>query len=745
MLQVRPTFSESWYRVQALKPRLRSGAQISRQFYRGDRWYVVRDPAGNQYHRLSDPAYRFVGLLDGRRTIEQAWDLVGGQLADDAPTQPEVIQILSQLYAANLLETDVPPDATILLRRHKEHVKRKMQGRLMNVLFPRWGFWDPDAFLKRWLPLAKIGFSWLGVFIWLAVIIYAAATLAPHWSAGSDSIKAGAADAINPSNWLYLWAVFVGIKAIHELGHAFACRRFGGECHELGIMLLVLIPTPYVDASSAWAFPSRWKRVFVGAAGMIVELFFAALCSIVWRNTNAATYPLIHQLAFNAMFIASVSTILFNANPLLRYDGYYILSDILEIPNLRQKSMEYSLGLIKRHIFRTKLQQPLPPVGQRIWLLFYSVASGIYRIFVGVMIVVLVTFKVPVLGVLMAVGGIITWAGVPVYKTAKYVALDPELHRKRGRATVFSLAVAAGLIVLVGFVPFRVYVRGEGILEPNHRKVLTAGYDGFITDIRAHDGQWLKKGDIILVAKNPRLDAEIKSYQAQIDKDIALKQSSIEKQDMVGATKAMADANSINQVLGLDLDYRDHLTIRAPFDGQLIAPDLEDMNGSFLASGKTQIGMVATMNDYRIKGVMDSNDAELPWDDARVKKAIADNHNDLSLYLSKLQNEVRLVGDVGTVLHASSVLAFPGAVAEVNPALGPNGGGELEMDPRDSKGTHPRVPQFMVEMKVDNSAGRYIAGQRAYFRFTLEKRPLLWQWANRFMQLIQAHDSGKWL
>ena len=148
MLQLRPTFSESWYRVVNLKPRLRAGAQISRQFFRGERWYVVRDPAANQFHRLSDPAYRFVGLLDGRRSVGDAWDLVGGQLADDAPTQPEVIQILSQLYAANLLETDITPDATVLLRRHKQMSKRKMQGRLMNVLFPRIPIWDPDKFLQ---------------------------------------------------------------------------------------------------------------------------------------------------------------------------------------------------------------------------------------------------------------------------------------------------------------------------------------------------------------------------------------------------------------------------------------------------------------------------------------------------------------------------------------------------------------------------------------------------------------------
>ena len=136
-LQPRPTFSESWYRVQTLKPRLRPGAQTSRQFYRGERWYVVRDPAANQYHRLSDAAYRFVGLLDGNRTVSEAWELVGGQLADDAPTQPEVIQILSQLYAANLIETNIPPDATILLRRHKKQQLQKGKQRLMNVLFPR--------------------------------------------------------------------------------------------------------------------------------------------------------------------------------------------------------------------------------------------------------------------------------------------------------------------------------------------------------------------------------------------------------------------------------------------------------------------------------------------------------------------------------------------------------------------------------------------------------------------------------
>src|SRR4051795_10234740 len=170
MLQLRPTFSESWYRVVGLRAKLRPSAQISRQYYRGERWYVMRDPAGNQFHRLSDAAYRFVGLLDGRRTVEEAWDLVGGQLADDAPTQPEVIHILSQLYAANLIEADITPDATVLLRRHKQQVKQRFQGRLMNVLFPRIPLWDPDRFLKTWMPVMKWFLSFGGAILWLVVV-----------------------------------------------------------------------------------------------------------------------------------------------------------------------------------------------------------------------------------------------------------------------------------------------------------------------------------------------------------------------------------------------------------------------------------------------------------------------------------------------------------------------------------------------------------------------------------------------
>jgi putative peptide zinc metalloprotease protein len=739
MLQLRPTFSESWYRVAELKPKLRAGAQVSRQFYRGDRWYVVRDPAGNQFHRLSDAAYRFIGLLDGRRTVEQAWDLVGGQLADDAPTQPEVIHVLSQLYAANLLETNITPDAMVLLRRHKKLVQQKMQNRLMNVLFPRKSLWDPDQFLCRWMPVARILFSKIGALIWLVVVGLALATILPQW----DELRAAATSTLdfqhNYLNLFLLYATFVVIKLIHELGHAFACRRFGGECHELGVMLLVLIPTPYVDASTAWSFPSKWQRVFVGAAGMIVELFVAAICAFIWHFTNPATYPIVSQLAYNAMFVASVSTVIFNANPLLRYDGYYILSDILEIPNLRQKSTEYSLGLIKRHIFRMKLTQPLPPVGQRVWLLLYSVASSIYRVFIGIMIVVVVYTKVPILGVLMAAGGVITWGVVPIFQLVKYLALDPELHRKRKRAISFSVAVAAAALLLVFQVRFPVHVEFAGMVQPDdplnsagvtQSGVIKSASVGRVVKVLAQDGQLVTAGQPLLQLDDPEVRRDVAFRTAKVQQvEAQMRQDRVEDQTQLGEDEANLKVwqESLKDAKRRQSD----LTIVAPFAGRLVAPTLHELPDTIVQRGQ-DIARVAVLDRLVIKGDIDQADRELLSDQPGVKIEVR--------FAGALSKSIKVPNDDGTFR------VLPSAVPElVDRSLGTGGGGDIPIDPHDPTGLRAEISTFEAWVKFDNTQQEYYPGQRAYVRLTLSPHSLAWQWRNKFLQLIESRGSGRWL
>lgn len=723
MLQLRPTFSESWYRVVGLKPKLRATAQISRQYYRGERWYVVRDPAGNQFHRLSDAAYRFIGLLDGRRTVGEAWDLVGGQLADDAPTQPEVIQILSQLYAANLIETDVTPDAQVLLRRHKMQVKRKMQGRFMNLLFPRIPLWDCDNFLTRWMPLMRVFLSPFGLLLWVALVGFAAFKVAPEW----HRLISGAANAISPDNWMWLWAVFVLTKLIHELGHAFMCRRFGGEVHELGIMFLVFIPTPYVDASTAWGFPNKWHKILVGAGGMIFEIFFAAICAFIWLNTNETS--LLSQLCYNAMFIASVSTVIFNANPLLRYDGYYMLSDYLEIPNLQRKSSEYTLGLIKRHVFRIKPNQPLPPPLQRVWLFLYSITSTVYRTFVMFAIIFMVTYQLPEqirwLGLLMAAGGLITWACVPMFKLFKYLTIEPELHRKRGRAWAFTGGVVAAIVLLIGVIPFNVTVHAEGMVNPREERFVFAESQGFVKELKVQDGQKVKAGDVLLVATDDYLNAQIAEIRASVEAaKIRLRQA--QAVDPAEAGIAQAELAIGERQLADALKRLDKLTIRAPIDGEFISPQFAELNGRFLAAGQQPIGVVRQLDDVVVKASVTQSEAEL------VK---ANAQGDAKL---------RLAGAFNEVLYAKSYKIVGGSSDRVDPQMTHAGGGQIAPDPRDPGGERPMAGQEPYQLRVElaNPRGNYMTGQRAYVKLTLDEKPLLWQGWRRLMQLIQSSSQG---
>ena len=297
------------------------------------------------------------------------------------------------------------------------------------------------------------------------------------------------------------------LKFIHEMGHAFSCRRFGGEVHEMGIMFLVFIPTPYVDASSAWAFPSRWQRMFVGAGGMIVELFLAALASFVYLATKPGVPVMglpLRELMTDAMHDRRLHDDHLQRQPaaaLRRLLHAVGLAGDSQPPAKEQANI--CSGLIKRHVFRIKSQQPLPPVGQRIWLFFYGIASAVYRVFVGVVIILLVAWQVPVLGMLMAHrrhGDLDRRAGRS--RPFKYLALEPELHRKRGRASAFTLACVVVVVTLIGFIKFNVYVDAEGVVEPVAKEVLNARQRRASSPTSACTmRQWVKQGDVMLVLR----------------------------------------------------------------------------------------------------------------------------------------------------------------------------------------------------------------------------------------------------
>lgn len=346
----RKLFSESWHRVAAQKIRLRPSVRVRKQYFRGRTWYVANDLYGDQFFRFRPEAWDFIARLDGTKTVEEVWQDCLDKKGDEAPGQGEAIQILSNLYQSNLIVSDFPADVVQLFERQKKRHAREWKARLFGIFFLRIPLFDPDAFLNRTIRYVRPLLSIFGALLWLGLVGTAFGVVLSNWEALFERGQG----ALNPANLPLLLLAFVLAKLVHEFGHGYAVKRFGGEVHVMGITFLVFTPIPYVDATAAWAFRERWKRVWVGSAGMIVELVLAAVATFIW----AATGPgLLNSWCFNLMLVASVSTILFNINPLLKFDGYYILSDLTDTPNLQSRGMRELGHLVERYAFGGKHSQ----------------------------------------------------------------------------------------------------------------------------------------------------------------------------------------------------------------------------------------------------------------------------------------------------------------------------------------------------------------------------------------------------
>ncbi|MDX9752570.1 MAG: PqqD family peptide modification chaperone, partial [bacterium] len=438
-------FSPYWYRVANLRPQLRQHVQIHRHEYRGELWYVLQDHASGRFHRFGPVAYYVVGLMDGQRTVQELWELAIAHFNEEAPSQNDMVQLLSQLHTADALITSVAPDIAELLERSFRSSQSRWKQQILSPLFVRIPLWDPNRFLSNTLPYFRPFLGRLGFGLWLLIVVFAAGLALFHWQELTENVIGRI---LTMQNLLLLSLLFPLVKVLHEFGHAYAVKRWGGEVHEMGVMLLVLMPIPYVEASAANAFRDKRQRMVVSAAGMMVELLLASIAFFIWLNMEEG---LLRTLLYNTIFISSVSTILFNANPLLRYDGYYILADWLEIPNLAQKGMQYLGYLCKRYLLG--LRHLIPPhitSRESLWLVGYTVAAFFYRIFVYAAIVLFIASRFFFVGILLAFWSTIAMFGLPLMKLFRFLFTSSALHERRARALVVT-----GLVIgVIGWALF---------------------------------------------------------------------------------------------------------------------------------------------------------------------------------------------------------------------------------------------------------------------------------------------------
>ncbi len=708
------TFSESWYRVANQKICLRPAVKVRRQNFRGERWIVLENPFSNQYFRLRPAAYEFVSRLRPDRTVEAAWQQCLNRFPDTAPSQQAVIQLLSQLYFSNLLQYDLAADSAQLFERYKKRKQREISFRFLNIMFMRFPLLDPDRFLVRTMPVAEKLISPLGALLWLLVVGFGLKIVVDNFS----GLRVQGEGILATNNLFLLYLGTVVIKALHEFGHAYFCRRFGGEVHVMGVMLMIFTPMPYVDATSSWSFRERWKRVLVGAAGMIVELFFAAIAAFVWDETAPG---IVHTLAYNIMFVASVSTVIFNINPLLRFDGYYILSDLLEIPNLSQRATTQLRHLSERHVFGVKNSQTQAGTRREAgWLTFFGIASGIYRVIVFSGVLLIVADRFLIIGIVMAAVCLISWAVVPVVRFAKYLSSNPRLDRVRPRAIGVTAGIAVFLIVLLGVVPFPHSFRAPGNDIASQRTQMANETAGEVAELLVPSGSFVKQGQPLLRLKNSELALELADTRAHLD-EINARLLQAMNQDSADIASLTSLRDSIGDVLKKLSADSENLTVRARHDGWWVAPGIEDYVGRWLSRG-SNLGLLANPASFEFAATVMEEDVN-------------------ALFAKKISGaNVRLYGDAGKNLPVTQWRVIPGG-QQILPsaALGWSAGGEVPVTlDENSQGNKSAEPFFEVLGELDSPAGvALLDGRSGKISFKLEAEPLLPRWTRSLWQLLQ--------
>ena len=610
-----------------------------------------------------------------------------------------------------MLLCDVPPDTAEVFRRHEKHTKSHWKRRLLSVFAWQVPLVDPDRFLTKTLPLARPLFSWAGLLLWIGVVGAAIVLGSAHWRELTENMLDRV---LLPENLLVMWLLFPVLKLLHEFGHAFSVKAFGGEVHEMGVMILVLTPVPYVDASSAWAFRSKWQRVWVGSAGMAVEVFVAALALFLWLNAEPGV---VRALAYNTILIAGVSTVLFNANPLLRFDGYYMLMDYVEIPNLRARATNYLVYLCERYLFgRRDAQQPIATRGERIWFVSFSVASFFYRLLVILAILLLLGQISLLLGVIFAASTAFAWLVMPAFKIINFVVNSPRIRRVRRRAMSVTVLIVAGLAVLLWVIPVPFRTVAEGVVWVPEEGVVRGGADGFIDTVVAQPGSWVKPDDVLVQCRDPDLDTEISMLEAQL-RELDARHRAVFQEDRVKAEIVAEQRRYIAEGLTRAQERKADLTIRSHAEGHFVLPNAEDLPGRFLRKGQ-QLGHVVRRDTLTVRTVIPQQDIDL------VRAAV----REVEVRLVELRAEPKS----GTVtrLVPSAGDQLPSA------ALGSQGGGQLALDPSDKEGRKSVQRFFQVDVVLPAGNRPVHVGGRAYIRFDLGWQPIGYQWYRNARQLF---------
>ncbi len=568
-----------------VKMKMRSDLTFDRMAYQGVEYWVIKEPVGQKYYQFPPHVFYLLRELDGTKSIDELQDNYHDEFAPKRITRQDLQQLLTRFHQDGLVISNMPGQGPELLKRGQKNRRMELVGAFSNVLAIRYKGFDPERILNAMLPWTWWIFTKIAVYFTFFFAAIALVSVLVNWSVFQAKLP-GFDAFFDPKQWYLFGAVLAVTKVFHEFGHGLSCKRLGGECHEIGFMLLVLTPCLYCNVSDSWRLPNKWHRAAIGAAGMYVEIILATIATFVWWFVQPG---LVQDICLRVMLVSSVSTVLFNGNPLLRFDGYYILSDLLEIPNLNQKSTKALTTLLGRNWLGLEIpDDQLMPTNRPWAFAMFTVAAFCYRWFIMFSIIfflmqMLEPYNLESVGVGIAMFSMIGMIVMPGYKLYKYMSVPGRMHQVKKVRFFVVLGCFLGVIGLILFIPLPHYLRCNFVVMPNQIETIWVEEGGLLEGCDVKPGENVVVGQTLARLSNIDLDlmmmkADLEINQKKGELDFHLTRGSIARPSVDTSTKAIRIELTKLKKARVELQgKRDNLTLKSSIAGTVLETPYQHM------------------------------------------------------------------------------------------------------------------------------------------------------------------------
>lgn len=610
--------------------RLRADLIIQKQYFKNEEYFVIKDPLALTYFRLRPEDAFIISLLDGKKNLKAIAVEYSNQYPNSTHDLKDIAAFIQQLGLGGLLNINAQRFVDFARNKHQGTggglLKLWMKS-MSKLIFLKVPLIDPSPWLGK--VTSKITFVWSR---WFVISCLAFFTWTIFWLlVNRTAFSQNDISFLSPSNLFLMWMCIIFVKTCHEFGHATTCRFYGGEVHEIGVCLICLTPCGYVDASDAYMMKHKRYKIYTTLAGVFTEFIIASICAHAWLYLSPG---LLKNITFNLMFVASINTIFFNMNPLMRFDGYYVVSDLADIPNLRTKSINYCSYRIQQFLFgiRNTLQERFFDIHtDGRFFVIYAISAFLYMGFIiyslsQIFARVLAPYGLGEFGLGLGVFAQISFIGFPIAKVLSD-AFSPESksHIIKVESTKNRMVFIGGLLLIifliVSFMPSRYHIDRQGIVLYDKSEIIATRTGGILQDLYIRTGDWVEEGQIVAKLKNPTLETDLTIAQsnfnlAKLQYGILQNESSWEtSRQMSTAAAALEVAETFYRRVQEEAKA---LQLKAPISGYVLTPDVHASIGKYILE-RGAIMRIGTRDSLRLVIPLTENEVQLIELGSRVK------------------------------------------------------------------------------------------------------------------------------